>query len=331
LFFQSPREAGGFLFGKGRAAGRVQVAFMSVPFIQANTTGRLHSAREPSLAPLNRGFLYGDAIYEVWRTYHGVIFAWEEHWRRLERSAKALYLGLPGTRDEMLNEIRRTVAAFRAETKHAGEVYIRLQITRGLGAIGLDTALAEKPDFVLLVQANADLTPEKARDGLRLSVATNLRRNPAASLDPAWKTGNYLNNLLCLREARSRGADEVVILNLAGEVAEAAVCNIAFVRDGIVLTPPLSAGILGGITRALLLEGIAAQAGVTLREAAVRPEDFPAMQECFLLSSTKDIAPVAAIDAVRFKVGAETATARLKMAFSDYARRYATEHPAQRV
>lgn len=304
---------------------------MSVPYIQANTNGRLHSAREPSISPLNRGFLYGDAIYEVWRTYHGVIFAWEEHWRRLERSASALYFKLPFSAAEMLDEIKRTVAAFRAETKSGDEVYIRLQITRGGGVIGLDPALAERPDFVLLVQKNPGLAGEKAQNGLRLSVATTLRRNPAASLDPAWKTGNYLNNLLCLREARTRDADEVVILNLAGEVAEAAVCNVAFVREGVVLTPPLSAGILGGITRSLLLEKICPAAGVAMKEAAVRPEDFPSMQECFLLSSTKDVAPVAAIDRVGFNVGRDTMAMKLKAAFAEYTRRYAAEHPAQRV
>ena len=86
---------------------------MTASFIQANTNGRLHRGDEPSLAPLNRGFLFGDAIYEVWRTYGGVVFAWEEHWRRLERSAKALYFNLPWSAAEIFAEIRRTVAAFR--------------------------------------------------------------------------------------------------------------------------------------------------------------------------------------------------------------------------
>ncbi|MEO6567861.1 MAG: aminotransferase class IV, partial [Opitutaceae bacterium] len=203
---------------------------MSDLFIQANTNGHLHSAREPSIAPLNRGFLYGDAIYEVWRTYHGVIFAWEEHWLRLQRSAEALSMRLPTGAAPMLEEIRRTVHAFRAAAAYRGEVYIRLQISRGTGPIGLDTALADHPEFVLLVQANAELSDEKLRQGLRLAVATHLRRNPSECLNPSWKTGNYLNNLLCLREARSRGADEVIILNLADEVTEAAVSNVAFVE-----------------------------------------------------------------------------------------------------
>src|SRR5687767_2751621 len=103
---------------------------MCAHFIQANTNGRLHSASEPSIAPLNRGFLYGDAIYEVWRTYHGVIFAWQEHWSRLERSAEALFMSLPMGAGEMLQEVRRTIRAFRTAAGYAGDVYIRLQISR---------------------------------------------------------------------------------------------------------------------------------------------------------------------------------------------------------
>jgi branched-chain amino acid aminotransferase len=299
---------------------------MPAPYIQANTNRRLHDAREPSISPLNRGFLYGDAIYEVWRTYYGVIFAWEEHWRRLERSAAALHLTLPFSPEQALVEIKRTVDAFFAAAGARPEVYIRLQITRGNGLIGLDPALADRPDFTLLVQANPVWTPAQLTEGLNLSLATGLRRNPVAALNPAWKTGNYLNNILCLHEARSRGADEVVMINLAGEVTEAAVSNLAFVRAGEIITPPMEAGILGGITRQLLLDKIAPAAGVPVRETAVRPDEFAHMDECFLLSTTKDISAVATIDAVRFKVGDDTLTMRLKRAFADYIRSYAGAH-----
>jgi len=304
---------------------------MGAIYIQANTNGRLHAADEPSISPLNRGFLYGDAIYEVWRTYDGVLFAWEEHWARLTRSAEALHLALPAGPTELFAEIRRTVEAFVRVTADRGELYVRLQITRGGGAIGLDPALASRPDFVLLVQPCPALTAPQLRDGLMLSVATGLRRNPVESLNPAWKTGNYLNNLLCLREARGRGADEVVILNLAGDVTEAAVSNIGFVRGGAVVTPPLSAGILEGITRGLLLGKVAAMAGVAVMEAPVREADFSAMDECFLLSTTKDVAPVGAIDGVRFKTGEGTVTRRLKAAFAGYVRAYAAAHSELRV
>jgi branched-subunit amino acid aminotransferase/4-amino-4-deoxychorismate lyase len=300
---------------------------MPTHYIQANTGGRLHPATEPSISPLNRGFLYGDAIYEVWRTYNGIIFAWEEHWERLRASAAALHMVMEFSPAQMLSEIRRTVAAYRAAVPGAGELYIRLQITRGAGAIGLDIALADGADFLIIVQPCPEIAPDKLRTGMRLSVATALRRNPVQSLDPAWKTGNYLNNLLCLREARARGFDDVLILNFAGEVAEASVSNIAFARGGALLTPPLSAGILGGITRRLILGGIAASAGIGASEAPIRPEDLGSMDECFLLSTTKDVVPVGAIDGQAFRLGPDSVAMRLKGAFAKATRAYASAHP----
>jgi branched-chain amino acid aminotransferase len=300
---------------------------MPTHYIQANTNGRLHPASEPSIAPLNRGFLYGDAIYEVWRTYHGIIFAWNEHWSRMRASAQAVHMQLDIDPSQILSEIRRTVSAYRERVPNSGELYIRLQITRGGGPIGLDIALADKADFLLLVQPCPELPKAKELLGLKLSVAKTLRRNPVQSLDPAWKTGNYLNNLLCLREARARGADDVVILNLAGEVTEASVANIAFARGDGFVTPPLSAGILGGITRGLLLGAVAVSAGIRGTEATVLPADFASMDECFLLSTTKDIVPVSEIDGIKFKLGPDSVALRLKKAFARVAREYATAHP----
>jgi branched-chain amino acid aminotransferase len=180
---------------------------------------------------------------------------------------------------------------------------------------------------VILVRRNQDVSPEQLRDGLRLSLAQELRRNDPRTLNPAWKTGNYLNNLLCLQEAKARGADEVVITNLEGEITEAAVSNIHFVRDGVVLTPGMGSGLLGGITRRMLIERVAPAAGVDLREVALKPADMGGMQECFLTSTTKDVVPVAAIDEHRFTVNADSVTRRLKAAFAEYARAYAQEHP----
>lgn len=304
---------------------------MATPFIQANTNGRLHSADEPSITPLNRGFLYGDAIYEVWRTYHGVIFAWEEHFTRLEKSARALHLTLPWTRAEMFAEVARTVGAFRRAAAFEDDVYIRLQVSRGAGLIGLDIALADRADYVLLVQPCPTNSADVLRRGIKLSIAHALRRNPIEALSPAWKTGNYLNNILGLREARARGADDVVMLNLRGEITEAATSNIAFVRDGAVVTPPVAAGILEGITRGLLLGKIAPALGLRVTEAVLFPPDMSAMQECFLLSSTKDITPVGSIDDLSFSVGPETVSMKLKAGFAEYARTSAAAHPELKV
>lgn len=300
---------------------------MPAHFIQANTNGRLHPADEPSLTPLNRGFLYGDAIYEVWRSHHGVVFAWEEHLDRLRSSARALQMDIPFSAEQILKEIVRTVGAFRTATGHVDDVYIRLQLARGAGPIGLDIALADRPEFVLLVQPCPRISEEKLRTGLKLSIATTLRRNPIETLSPAWKTGNYLNNILCLREARARGADDVLMLNLRGEIAEAAVSNVVFVRGGELVTPPLTAGILAGITRKRLLDTIAPRAGVTAREEVIRSEDLAAMEECFLLGTTRDLQSVSAIDGHSFLIGAGTVMARLSQVFADYTKEYAATHP----
>ncbi len=287
-------------------------------FVQANTNGRLHDAAQPSLSPLNRGFLYGDAIYEVWRTYGGCLFGWEEHWERLRQSAGALALEIPISPEELRGEIRRTAAAYREQSGCEGDLYIRLQIYRGEGAIGLDIALASPPGFVLLVKAVPQLSVTGLEQGLTLSIATGLRRNDISTLNPAWKTGNYLNNLLCLQEAKQRGADDVLILNQRGEITEASTANIGFIQGDRFITPPLGAGILAGVTRRLILQQVAATAQLSVEERMIRPEELAEMEECMLLSSTKDVQPVGRVDDIGFRVGADSRTRQLKTAFQAY-------------
>lgn len=296
-------------------------------YVQANTNGRLHPAAEASVSPLDRGFLYGDAIYEVWRTYHGCLFAWDEHLERLATSAAALEIVLPWTPAELLKEIVRTVAAYREAAGSAHDYYVRLQLTRGGGMIGLDPALAEGPCTVILVQALARLAEDRLERGMRLTTARRLRRNPPETLNPAWKTGNYLNNLLCLSEARKAGADEVLMLNLGGELTEAAVSNVCFVSGGEVVTPPAAAGILHGVTRRLLLGPLSTGPGWRIREGTVRPSDLAGFEECFLCSTTKDVVPVGEVDDVRYRTGPETVTRRLKASFAEYAAAYAASRP----
>ncbi len=291
-------------------------------YIQANTDGRLHDASEPSISPLNRGYLYGDAVYEVWRTYDGVLFAFEEHLERLRRSASALHLEIPFDSGVLLTEIRRTASAFFEKTGEKKDIYIRLQLTRGAGQIGLDVALADKPSWVILVQYLKEHPAEFWKEGLNLSLAKTLHRNHPKTLNPAWKTGNYLNNLLCLREAKSRGFDEVVMTNLEGAITEAAVSNIYFVNGKEILTPPADSGILEGITRKILLHEIAQNWDYDLREEAVYAPQLSDFSECFITSTTQDIVPVRRIDKVDYKVGAKTVTRELKALFRKYVKDY---------
>ncbi len=302
------------------------------PYVQANTNGRLHDASEPSISPLDRGFLYGDSIYEVWRTYQGVLFAVEEHWARLETSAAGLGLKLPLSCGLLLDEIRRTIAASRKITGWAGEYYVRLQISRGAGVIGLDPALAGPQAFwVLLAKPLADLSEGELNAGMKVGLARSIRRNDTRTLPPSLKTGNYLNNVLALREALAMGAQEVLMVNLAGRLTEGSVRNFWFVQDRTALTPPLEEGLLAGVTRQILFEQVAPAAGIELREAVLTPVDLPKFAECFATSTTQDVAPVSRVGEFRFKVGADTFTRRLKSAFLDYVAQYNLAHPGFRV
>jgi len=300
-------------------------------YIQANTNGRLHDAAEASISPLNRGFLYGDAIYEVWRTYDGSLFTFQEHWERLQRSATALQMEIPFDEGVLLTEIRRTVSAFFEQVKEKRDIYIRLQLTRGAGAIGLDVALADEPLFIILVQYLNEGPPDLWTEGLQLSLGKSLFRNHPKTLNPAWKTGNYLNNVLCLREAKARGADDVAMLNLDGAVTEASVSNIFFVNDGEILTPPTTVGILEGITRDIILNRLAQDSNWDVREEMIDGKQISEFSECFLTSTTRDIVPVGSIDKVEYAVGPKTVTSELKKIFRNYVADYNTRHPELKI
>ncbi len=300
-------------------------------YIQANTDGRLHDASEPAVSPLNRGFLYGDAVYEVWRTYDGTLFAFGEHLERLRRSAAALHMTVPFDESVLLTEIRRATSAFFEQAKEKKDLYIRLQLSRGAGAIGLDTGLADKPSYTILVQHLKEPSPEALKKGITLALAKSLHRNHPQTLNPAWKTGNYLNNILCLREARSKGADDVVMTNLDGAVTEAATMNLFFVNGKEILTPPASAGILEGITRRILLDEFAKNWDYELREEAVLPSQLGDFSECFVSSTTRDITPVASIDKITYKVGSKTVGAKVKSIFLKHVKEYCDRNPELRI
>lgn len=300
-------------------------------YIQANTDGRLHDASEPSISPLNRSFLYGDAIYGVWRTYDGVLFAFMEHWERLHRSAASLHMEIPFDKSVLLTEIRRTASAYFEKAASKFDIYVRLQLTRGAGPIGLDTSLADKPSYVILVQQVAEVAKEISQRGMTLALAKSLCRNHPKTTNPAWKTGNYLNNILCLREAKAKGADDALMLNLDGAITEAASENVFFVSSQEILTPPSHAGVLDGVTRQIILGEIANNCSYALREENIFPAHLPEFQECFITSTTCGIVPVGCIDKIKYAVGSRTVTAKMKKLFGEYVQGYCKRNPELRI
>lgn len=248
-----------------------------------NLNGQISETAQVSV--LDRGFLYGDSVYEVIRTFHGRHFAFQEHLDRLRRSAAYLYMEVPWTDAEIQSEVEKTLAQ-----AHWSDSYIRIVVSRGTeSTISLQPSKALQPNLLIVISS---IPPEPAlsETGLHLVISHRLRNSPLA-LDPAAKTGNYLNNILALLEAQQMGAEDALLLNDRGEITEATTSNLWIVREGVVQTPTVESGILQGITRTTLLQ-ILSQQNIPHQEVVLRPADLSSVQEAFLSSSVRLLMPV---------------------------------------
>lgn len=252
-----------------------------------NLDGAILPEADARIPVLDRGFLFGDSIYEVVRTTGDVPFAWAEHFARLRTSAAAMRMEL----DLDDRELARRIAATVSAAGH-GDSYVRIVVTRGTGSapnIDLDYATG-RPTWVLLVRP---LTPMSGKPS-QLWVIDRLR-NDRRALDPATKSGNYLNSVLGLAEAKARGATDCVMLNAQGFVTEASTSNVFARIDGVWCTPPLQAGILAGVTRGLLLRFLPS-VGEEVLERDLTGGELREAEELFLSSSLRDIGPVTHLD-----------------------------------
>ena len=241
---------------------------------------------------LDHGFLLGDSIYEVLWWHRGVLVQEREHMDRLVESGRRLYMELDSTPEALVQAVHETVAATGATP--ADDAYVRLIVTRGSGPLGLDFRGIEKQSVVVIVAPAQQPTEAAWERGVRMAIVER-QRNSRMALDPGAKTGNYLNNVLALHEARLAGADDALMLNDRGRVTEATTANVYLVRDGGLRTPPLEAGILRGTTRTRILE-LCARHGIPWAETPIVPEDLEATDELFVSSSVKGVLPVTAVD-----------------------------------
>ncbi len=231
----------------------------------------------------DRGFLYGDSVYEVLRTFGGRPCFLDEHLERLAGSAARLQMALP----ERAAIVRATLDAIGAV---GVECYVRIVVTRGSGPIGLDPSLADEPRLVVLAQPL--VLPDEAlyRDGVALAIV-GARRNAPGTLDPQVKSGNYLNSVLAISEARRKGAYEALMCDTVGRLAEGSSSNLFAVRAGRLATPPLSVGLLEGITRRHVMAA-ARRIGVSADEVQLWPLDLVHADEVFITSSVRGVMPV---------------------------------------
>lgn len=259
--------------------------------------GEIVPVGEARVSVVDHGLLYGDGIFEGMRVYGGRVFRLDRHLARLAAGARALSLALPGGLAAIRAIVLETARAYGE-----AEAYMRLVVTRGEGALGVDPTSCPSPRVFCLVDRVAIYPEEKRRSGVDL-VTASVRRPAPDVLDPRVKSLNYLNNALAKGEARRHGADDALLLNAAGRVAEAAVANVFVVREGTLMTPPGSDGALEGINRATALE-LAGELGIPTAVRSLGRFDLFAAEEVFLSGSgVGGFVPVRSLDGER--VGSE--------------------------
>jgi branched-chain amino acid aminotransferase len=250
-----------------------------------NINGVVTSAADAKISVFDRGFLYGDSVYEVTQTFDHCPYMLDDHLERLWFSASRLDMPILHSRVELKKEIAKTLVKL-----NQAQAYLRVIISRGEGEIGLDPKLGLKNNLVIICKALADYPREWYEKGVGVIIADVLR-NPIDALDPNIKSGNYLNNVMAMAEAKKRGAFDAVMLNSANEVTECTTSNIWMVKDGQILTPTMGSGILSGLTRKKIL-GICQAHQLNFSETVIRPVDLLAADEIFLTSTTKRIVPI---------------------------------------
>lgn len=251
--------------------------------------GELRAPHAQLVSVFDRGFLYGDSVFETLRTYAGAPFQLGEHMDRLARSAALVFIELPVPRATLEAEVLATIAAGQNP-----ESYVRVMVTRGQGALGLDPALAERPTRVIIVQPLATPPERHYTEGITAITFRTQRQVDATSAVGA-KVGNYLVSVLAMREASRVGAVEALIVDAHGAVLEGGTSNVFMVKGGRIITPDVSAGILAGITRAHLLE-VAHALGVAVELRTPSVSDVYGADELFVSSSIRELMPVVRLD-----------------------------------
>jgi branched-chain amino acid aminotransferase len=256
---------------------------------QIYISGKFVPQEEAKISVFDHGLLYGDGVFEGLRAYRGMVFRLAEHIVRLYESAKAIWLEIPMSQDAMCDAVNEAV-----RINEIDDGYIRLVVTRGAGTLGLDPNRCSNPQVIIIADAISLYPKELYEKGLEI-VTVSVQRSHPAALNPRIKSLNYLNNILAKIEGLQAGCIEALMLNHKGEVAECTGDNIFLVRGGVLYTPPLDAGILGGITRAAVIE-LAKGAGIEVREIALTKHDVYIADECFLTGTAAEVIPVVKVD-----------------------------------
>lgn len=262
---------------------------MSETDLRVYIDGDFFPEKEAKISVFDHGLLYGDGVFEGIRFYNGRVFRLEEHIARIFDSAKAIHLGVPVSREELSSTVVETI-----RTNELKDGYVRLVITRGSGGLGLSPYRCERASIIVIASSIVLYPEENYTHGLKL-VTCSTRRPTHDTLSPAVKSLNYLSNVMAKVEALAAGAQEGVMLNTNGLVAECTGDNVFIVKDGHLFTPPVSAGMLNGITRRVVIE-LAKSLGYSLEERELSRYDLYTADEVFLTGTAAEVIPVRVYD-----------------------------------
>ncbi len=244
----------------------------------------------------DHGFLYGDGIFETMRAYDGVVFKIDEHIKRLRRSANLIELNIYRTDNEIKSIIYKTLS--ENELKDA---YIRITVSRGEGAIGLDPDLCKSPTLLVVTSKFKSYSDVFYENGIKIIIAKT-RRNIREAINPEIKSLNFLNNILAKIEAKRVEAVEAIMLNAEGYITEGTISNIFFYKNDTLYTPSIGCGILDGITRNLVLE-LANSKEIKTEEGQYLPQDLFMADEIFITNTSMEVMPVGSVDNQKLSVG----------------------------
>lgn len=257
--------------------------------ILINYNGTIAPGNKTLVSPLDRGFLFGDSIYETTIARGEKILFLPEHLKRLDQSADILRMQVTQTHQWITEQVMKTLAAAKLKSS-----LVRIVITRGDDQINLSPTEGVKTNCFIFVKELKAYPNTWYDDGVNFIIAKT-RRNPVECLSPMAKSGNYLNNLLALMEAKEAKAHDALLLNTKGHLTEGTTNNFWFVKNNKVFTPCLKCGLLNGITRDKIFS-ICESAGIAFEEGQYTPQDLAEADEAFYSSSTKGAVPVVVID-----------------------------------
>lgn len=275
---------------------------------------RLVDEADAKISVFDHGLLYGDGVFEGIRVYGKKVFELDAHIRRLFESARVIRLPIRMGEEELVEAVETTVRANEID-----DGYIRLVATRGIGTLGLNPFICENSSLVIIAD-KIQLYPEELYEkGMKIISATTVRNHPLA-LPPQVKSLNYLNNILAKIEALDNDVPEAIMYNHEGYVAEATGDNVFIVRNGVVYTPPVEAGSLEGVTRAVVIR-LAEREGITVVEKNLTRHDLYVCEEFFLTGTAAEVIGIVEIDGRMVGDGIPGPITRmLRERFDDYAR-----------